>query len=569
METPDVRSFRFKNSFASRKTTWSIFDTVDSCSVANAVPTSDHIPNSDQPICMVEQQTIPSFIKFSNDSTPIRKAERPNNAKRPRRKSYDENLVNVNSKPIQDGFNEWHTNKINSLVSEKPTGETSENQLVNLNTEQFQHQTQKKERLTIPSSVNTIYYDNNQSPQSTFSPVMRINYSNSDRHRLQAEPYESEVKHENIQTLNVKQQEQKYKKNERTVILTQTNPVYYENDRQQHEQSMPPPTGIKSDSYNISSNERPEATEDRYRERFQTRNHDYVFISDEQQSQQQKENIFSSHTNSVYFNYIQQGQSLHPTMQMDTVNSINKISTNSRVSESNKNSIGKNDNDSKNINFHELLTIPKMDILDNRNDAIAMRHGADFKRLLSISSSGATSRMSDSLSSDLSSENKDDSSSTSLHSFQQTSKRGRKPNSRARGDLTASKVKLIKNNLAGGEKPLVYFGAKAVVKHTDEYKVRREYNNEAVKKCREKLIVKQREREARMSQLESGRKKLEVDNEQLRRENKRLVELMGHVEAENRDLSAVTDQLVVENKRLTGVVDQLANKLNVLKSVLS
>lgn len=103
-------------------------------------------------------------------------------------------------------------------------------------------------------------------------------------------------------------------------------------------------------------------------------------------------------------------------------------------------------------------------------------------------------------------------------------KRGRKPSSLSDG----SKIKLTKKQLEmkESEKPLVCFGNKAVEIGTEEYVKRRASNNVAVKKCREKLNEKQKEREERMSNL----------NE--------------------------------ENKKLTGTVETLYKELNVLKNII-
>jgi hypothetical protein len=111
----------------------------------------------------------------------------------------------------------------------------------------------------------------------------------------------------------------------------------------------------------------------------------------------------------------------------------------------------------------------------------------------------------------------------------QPSKRGRKPNSQTGAHLTQEKARLIKKTLADSEvadKPLVYFGNKVVPKNTEEYYKRRENNNVAVKKCREKSNQKQSEREHRMKALED------------------------------------------ENKRLSDIVDRQLKELSVLKNIL-
>ena len=117
------------------------------------------------------------------------------------------------------------------------------------------------------------------------------------------------------------------------------------------------------------------------------------------------------------------------------------------------------------------------------------------------------------------------SSSSIVDKTSQISKRGRKPNSQTGAHLTPSKAKLLKKQQEA-QKPVVYFGNKVVEKETDEYFKRRENNNVAVKKCREKGQIQQREREERMSRLEN------------------------------------------ENSRLSGIVDSQTKELNVLKNIL-
>lgn len=91
------------------------------------------------------------------------------------------------------------------------------------------------------------------------------------------------------------------------------------------------------------------------------------------------------------------------------------------------------------------------------------------------------------------------------------------------------KMKLSKKQqaqLAAAESELARFGNKFVEKYTDEYEQRRMNNNEAVKKCREKLTKTQQMREERMRQLAD------------------------------------------ENKKLLGTVDTLSKELNVLKGII-
>ncbi|RNA28383.1 CCAAT enhancer-binding gamma [Brachionus plicatilis] len=85
-------------------------------------------------------------------------------------------------------------------------------------------------------------------------------------------------------------------------------------------------------------------------------------------------------------------------------------------------------------------------------------------------------------------------------------KRGRKPT-----PLNADpNVKLTKKQLMmkNAEKPVVCFGNKVVEKNTDEYAKRRDANNAAVKKCRQKSLEKQKEREDRMRNLSEENQRL-------------------------------------------------------------
>jgi len=85
-------------------------------------------------------------------------------------------------------------------------------------------------------------------------------------------------------------------------------------------------------------------------------------------------------------------------------------------------------------------------------------------------------------------------------------KRGRKPT-----PLNADpNVKLTKKQLMmkNAEKPVVCFGNKVVEKNTDEYVKRRDANNAAVKKCRQKSLEKQKEREDRMKNLTEENQRL-------------------------------------------------------------
>lgn len=87
-------------------------------------------------------------------------------------------------------------------------------------------------------------------------------------------------------------------------------------------------------------------------------------------------------------------------------------------------------------------------------------------------------------------------------------KRGRKPtaNSQSTARSKFGKHELITEDNA--KKTLVFFGNKKVEIGTDEYKKRRENNNEAVKKCREKMEREQKEREQKMTDLVEVNRKL-------------------------------------------------------------
>lgn len=86
-------------------------------------------------------------------------------------------------------------------------------------------------------------------------------------------------------------------------------------------------------------------------------------------------------------------------------------------------------------------------------------------------------------------------------------KRGRKPlNAASMSNEPGVKSKYSKEE--HDSKTLVYFGNKKVEKDTDEYKVRRSSNNEAVKRCREKAEREQKEREGKMKTLQDENSKL-------------------------------------------------------------
>jgi hypothetical protein len=117
-------------------------------------------------------------------------------------------------------------------------------------------------------------------------------------------------------------------------------------------------------------------------------------------------------------------------------------------------------------------------------------------------------------------------SSSSTSSKEQTSrpnKRGRKPASSVQGGAgTRSKFgKYVDDNTT---KTLVYFGNKRVEIGTDEYDKRRKNNNEAVKKCRQKMEQEQKEREAKMTTLMDENRRL---NEKVNTMSKEMEVLKG------------------------------------------
>lgn len=104
------------------------------------------------------------------------------------------------------------------------------------------------------------------------------------------------------------------------------------------------------------------------------------------------------------------------------------------------------------------------------------------------------------------------------------STRGRKPASaRLNGSIEtpiATNKKMTKKQLMllEAKNPVVCFGNKVVEKDTDEYKVRRSSNNDAVKKCRQKQCEMQVKREHQMKKLDDENKKLTSTVESLSKE---------------------------------------------------
>ena len=109
-----------------------------------------------------------------------------------------------------------------------------------------------------------------------------------------------------------------------------------------------------------------------------------------------------------------------------------------------------------------------------------------------------------------------------------TATRGRKPSGMAstssaqaapvKANGKKTKKQLMLEEAEKTKAAVVCFGNKVVPKATDEYYKRRENNNEAVKKCREKLTQKQMERESRMKTLDDENKKLTSTVESLNKE---------------------------------------------------
>lgn len=131
-------------------------------------------------------------------------------------------------------------------------------------------------------------------------------------------------------------------------------------------------------------------------------------------------------------------------------------------------------------------------------------------------------------------------------------RRGRKPSSNvAVAEATSStrrnkftKEEIIENNR---KKTLVYFGNKRVEKDTDEYQKRRERNNDAVKKCREKAEKEQKEREEHMKLLDD--------------ENKRLRDKVNSMNKEMEVLKGIIISMRPENK-LPENVQALLTEIN-------
>lgn len=97
---------------------------------------------------------------------------------------------------------------------------------------------------------------------------------------------------------------------------------------------------------------------------------------------------------------------------------------------------------------------------------------------------------------------KQDETTTRTTSTPRPNKRGRKPAALHQTGTHRSKFgkheMVVDNNQT---KTLVYFGNKRVEVGTDEYDKRRKNNNDAVKKCRQKMEKEQKEREEKMSKL--------------------------------------------------------------------
>lgn len=92
-------------------------------------------------------------------------------------------------------------------------------------------------------------------------------------------------------------------------------------------------------------------------------------------------------------------------------------------------------------------------------------------------------------------------------------KRGRRPTSmldasnKQPNRVPTKRERIIKEAQCSGN-VVVCFGNKVVKKDTDEYKKRRSCNNEAVKKCRQRNMEQQREKEERMKTLDDENKRL-------------------------------------------------------------
>ena len=114
-------------------------------------------------------------------------------------------------------------------------------------------------------------------------------------------------------------------------------------------------------------------------------------------------------------------------------------------------------------------------------------------------------------------------SSVIQHTIQKK-KRGRRPtsmldasNKQASNRTPTKRERIIEQAQDNGNK-VVCFGNKVVEKDTEEYKKRRVSNNEAVKKCRQKLMEEQKEKEDRMKRLDDENKRLNGKVESLQKE---------------------------------------------------
>jgi hypothetical protein len=106
----------------------------------------------------------------------------------------------------------------------------------------------------------------------------------------------------------------------------------------------------------------------------------------------------------------------------------------------------------------------------------------------------------------------------------QKKKRGRRPtsmldasNKPATNRQPTKRERIIEEAHDNGSK-VVCFGNKVVEKDTEEYKKRRVSNNEAVKKCRQKGMEEQKEKEERMKYLDSENKRLNNKVDTLQKE---------------------------------------------------
>lgn len=130
---------------------------------------------------------------------------------------------------------------------------------------------------------------------------------------------------------------------------------------------------------------------------------------------------------------------------------------------------------------------------------------------------------------------------------------------RGKGGRTGIRVKDMLNKeeaAALSDDGVARFGNKYVVKHTDEYKERRNKNNDAVKRCRAKIQEKQKERETRLKELSDENRKLSNQVDSLTKELNVLKGILGNMNPHFR----LPNELEEKIKRLENMI--IANQSN-------